>query len=211
MSSAVHARLEDLVKLQFSVRGFSFRPRQPVDSLLSGRHASRLRGRGLAFEELRDYRPGDDIRAMDWKATARLRKPYVRVYSEERARDVLLVVDQRSSMFFGSRRATKAVAAAELAALAAWKAIDQGDRVGAILFGDRETVEIRPDRSRGRVLRICHELVRMNRSLSAEAPATREGALNAALARAVAPDVPGTGVEFNWDKLRRASASPQSA
>jgi uncharacterized protein (DUF58 family) len=84
MASQVYASLDALIRLQFEARGFSLLPRQPVHSLLSGRHASRLRGRGLIFEELRNYRPGDDIRAMDWRATARLRKPHVRVYSEER-------------------------------------------------------------------------------------------------------------------------------
>ena len=109
--------LDELILLKADARGFCFLPRQPVHSLLAGRHASRLRGRGLAFEELRHYRQGDDVRTIDWKATARLRSPHVRVYNEERERPVLLVVDQRRPMFFGSRRAMKSVAAAEVAAL----------------------------------------------------------------------------------------------
>ena len=167
MTACIHPTLEQLVRLQFETGGFSLLPRQPVQSLLSGRHASRLRGRGLTFEELRGYRPGDDIRSIDWRATARLRKAHVRVYSEERERPVLLVVDQRATMFFGSARTTKATAAAELAALAAWRTLAAGDRVGAVIFGDDETVEIKPHRSRANVLRICHELVRMNGRLSA--------------------------------------------
>ena len=181
MTTRIHPTLDDLVRLQFETRGFTLLPRQPVHSLLSGRHASRLRGRGLTFEELRDYRPGDDIRAMDWRATARLRKPHVRVYSEERERPVLLVVDQRATMFFGSARTTKATAAAELAALGAWRALEVGDRVGAVIFGDEETVEIKPQRSRGTVLRICHELVRMNGRLSAASVSGAKEAFNNAL------------------------------
>jgi uncharacterized protein (DUF58 family) len=184
MTARIHPTLEDLVRLQFEARDFSLLPRQPVHSLLSGRHASRLRGRGLLFEELRDYRPGDDIRSMDWRATARLRKPHVRVYSEERERPVLLVVDQRTTMFFGSVRTTKATAAAELAALGAWRALGAGDRVGAVIFGDQEVVEIKPHRSRRNVLRICHELVRMNGELSATKGAVQSDALNDALRRA---------------------------
>jgi uncharacterized protein (DUF58 family) len=84
------------------------------DSVLAGRHASRLRGRGLDFEELRHYQYGDDPRSMDWLATARLGGPYVRVFTEERDREVLLLVDHRLTMFFGSRRAMKSVAAAEV-------------------------------------------------------------------------------------------------
>jgi uncharacterized protein (DUF58 family) len=184
MTAHIHPTLDDLVRLQFEARDFSLLPRQPVHSLLSGRHASRLRGRGLLFEELRDYRPGDDIRSMDWRATARLRKPHVRVYSEERERPVLLVVDQRTTMFFGSARTTKATAAAELAALGAWRTLDAGDRVGAVIFGDDEVVGIKPHRSRGNVLRICHELVRMNGELAATKRVTKSHVLNKALGRA---------------------------
>lgn len=181
MTTRIHPTLDDLVRLQFETRGFTLLPRQPVHSLLSGRHASRLRGRGLTFEELRDYRPGDDIRSMDWRATARLRKPHVRVYSEERERPVLLVVDQRATMFFGSARTTKATTAAELAALGAWRALEVGDRVGAVIFGDDERVEIKPQRSRATVLRICHELVRINGRLSAASVPATNNAFNDAL------------------------------
>ena len=82
----VYADLDELIRIQFQARDFSFKPRQPVTSILSGRYASRLRGRGLNFEELRRYLPGDDIRTMDWKVTARTRSPHVRVYTEERDR-----------------------------------------------------------------------------------------------------------------------------
>ena len=184
MTTRVHVSLENLVRLQFEARDFSLLPRQPVHSLLSGRHASRLRGRGLTFEELRRYRPGDDIRSIDWRATARLRSAHVRVFSEERDRPVLLVVDQRTTMFFGSARTTKAAVAAEIAAFAAWHTIDRGDRVGMVLFGDDELVEFRPQRSRGNVLRICHELVKMNARLSASNASSGAVSLNDALRRA---------------------------
>ena len=166
MNALVSITLDELVLLQADARGFSFLPRQPVHSLLSGRHSSRLRGRGLAFEELRHYSQGDDIRTIDWKATARLRSPYVRVYSEERERPVLLVVDQRSSMFFGSRRAMKSVTAAEVAALGAWRTLHAGDRVGGIVFNDSEIIDLRPQRSQNSVLRLLHEVVRLNQSLT---------------------------------------------
>ncbi len=185
MNTRVHPTLDDLVRLQFDARGFSLSSRQPVSSLLSGRHASRLRGRGLTFEELRDYRPGDDIRAMDWKATARLRKPHIRVYSEERERPVLLVVDQRTTMFFGSSRTTKATTATEVAALAAWRTLNNGDRVGALILSDDDVVEVKPHRSRTNVLRICHELVRANRQLSASNGVRDSTSLNDGFRRAV--------------------------
>jgi len=173
MKARVTVTLEELIQLQADARGFSFLPRQPVHSLLSGRHASRLRGRGLAFEELRHYAQGDDVRTIDWKATARLRSPHVRVYSEERERPVLLLVDQRRPMFFGSQRTMKSVAAAEVAALAAWRTLSVGDRVGGIVFNEEEIVDLRPQRNQTSVLRLFHEIVRMNERL-VEAPASEK-------------------------------------
>ena len=135
----VYVSLDDLLALEYRGRKVSFLPHQPVRSLLSGRFASRMRGRGLNFEEIRDYRPGDDVRSIDWKVTARLQKPHIRVFNEERDRQTLLVVDQRLSMFFGSRRSMKSVTAAEAAAISAWRVLGAGDRVGAIVFDDRES------------------------------------------------------------------------
>lgn len=183
--SGVYTDLSSLMRLEFKAHGFSLLPRQPVHSVLAGRHASRLRGRGLNFEELRGYRPGDDIRSMDWRATARLRTPQVRVYTEERDRPTLLLVDQRRSMFFGTRRCMKSVVAAEAAAVGAWRVFHSGDRVGAIVFSDTEIVELPPHRSRRRVMQILEAIARLNRQLSAEpAAAPNPGAFNEALRRA---------------------------
>jgi len=164
---AVYVDVAALVKLRYEARGFSFLPQQPLHSLLSGRKRSRLRGRGLDFEELRHYRPGDDIRSMDWRVTNRTGKPHVRVYTEERDRPVILVVDQRLSMFFGSQRRMKSVTAAELAALGAWRVLDQGDRVGAILFNDTGVRQIKPSRSQRSVLSMLSQLADMNQQLTA--------------------------------------------
>lgn len=165
----VYTTLEELIRLEHRTRGaFSFLPRQPVHSLLSGRHASRIRGRGLNFEELRGYLPGDDVRSIDWKVTARTRRPHVRVFTEERDRPAILVVDQRLSMFFGTRKNMKSVTAAELAAAAAWRVTAAGDRVGAVVFDDRQVRDVKPHRSKSTVLRILHLLVDANRALRAD-------------------------------------------
>jgi uncharacterized protein (DUF58 family) len=185
MSARVTITLDELVQLKADAHGFSFLPRQPVSSLLAGRHASRLRGRGLAFEELRHYNPGDDVRTIDWKATARLRSTYVRVYSEERERPVLLVVDQRRPMFFGSRRAMKSVTAAEVAALGAWRVLNARDRVGGIVFNEAEIVDISPHRSQTQVMRMLHEVVRLNHALAEKAAPTGAVTLNHALEAAL--------------------------
>ncbi len=181
----VHVSAADLAALELAARDFHLQPRQPVHSVLAGRHGSKVRGRGLEFEEVRPYLPGDDIRSMDWRVTARTGAPHVRVYSEEKDRPVLLLVDQRINMFFGTRRAMKSVAAAEAAALVAWRVLMDGDRVGGLVFGDADFSEHRPRRSRDAVLQLLGEIARRNQLLRADAPAGRGGAqLNEALARA---------------------------
>ncbi|MES2708017.1 MAG: DUF58 domain-containing protein [Verrucomicrobiota bacterium] len=180
----VYTSLAELTALQFRAKGFSFLPRQPIHSLLSGRHASRLRGRGLNFEEIRRYQPGDDIRQIDWKVTVRTRRTHSRVYTEERERSVLLLVDQRITMFFGSVKNMKSVTAAEAAALAAWRVLAQQDRIGALVFNDSAVTEIRPQRSRTTVMRILQAVVERNRALSVEAGISpNAGMFNEALRR----------------------------
>lgn len=165
-----YVELDSLIALQFKSRGFSLLHSQPTHSLLFGRRASRVRGRGLDFEELRAYVPGDDVRSIDWQVTARMPKPYVRVYTEERDRPTMLLVDQRINMFFGSRVSMKSVIAAEIAALAAWRAFQEGDRVGAFVFNDDSIEEIRMHRSRSTVLRILDRITHMNLMLRADLP-----------------------------------------
>jgi uncharacterized protein (DUF58 family) len=163
-----YAELDSLIALQFEAAGFTLQHNQPVHSLLFGRRASHVRGRGLDFEELRSYVAGDDVRSIDWRVTARMRKPYVRVYSEERDRPTMLVVDQRINMFFGSRVSMKSVVAAEVSALAAWRVFHQGDRVGAFIFNDDTTEQVRMHRSRATVLRILDRITHQNHLLRSD-------------------------------------------
>ena len=168
--SLIYANLDELRRLQFKTRGFSFMPKQPANSLLSGKHVSRLRGRGLNFEELRHYRPGDDIRAMDWKVTQRTGKPHIKVYTEEKERNVYLAIDQRMTMFFGSSHKMKSVIAAELAALMAWRVVETGDRVGAIIYNDEEIKFIPAKRGRGHVINVLAEIIKKNHQLNLSKP-----------------------------------------
>jgi uncharacterized protein (DUF58 family) len=174
-----YVELQSLIGLQYKASGFSFLPRQPIHSLFFGRHSSRVRGRGLDFEELRAYQPGDDIRTIDWHVTARMQKPFVRVFTEERDRPAVIALDQRINMFFGSRVSTKSVSAAEVAALGAWRVFHQGDRIGALIFNDTDIEEIKPHRSRTTVLRILEQTAEQNHCLSAGSPArSNPGMLN---------------------------------
>ncbi len=181
----VYVSLHELAALQHAGQGFTFLPRQPVTSLLSGRRASRLRGRGLTFEEMRLYQVGDDPRTIDWKATARTQKTHVRVYTEERERPVLLVVDQRLSMFFGSQHCLKSVTAARAAALSAWRVVGVGDRVGAVVFNDSDATEIKPQRSKRHVMRLLSVVQDFNHRLDAQRDESGDhAALNRALEHA---------------------------
>ncbi|MGI9523749.1 MAG: DUF58 domain-containing protein [Hyphomicrobiaceae bacterium] len=164
----VRISLTDLRLMDTRARALSFLPRQPARSVLNGRHASRMRGRGLNFEELRDYLPGDDVRSIDWKVTARTGQPHVRVFTEERDRPSLIVVDQRMTMFFGTRLNMKSVTAAEIAALAAYRILDQSDRVGGVVFNDFDISEIRPQRSRRAVNAFLAAVAKANNQLHAK-------------------------------------------
>ncbi|MBW2292862.1 MAG: DUF58 domain-containing protein, partial [Deltaproteobacteria bacterium] len=174
----VRVDLAHLRGLAGAAKGLRFLPRQPARSVLNGRHASRLRGRGLNFEELRGYLPGDDVRSIDWKVTARTGEPYVRVYTEERDRPALIVVDQRMSMFFGSRLNMKSVTAAEAAAVAAFAILEQGDRVGGIVFGDELLADFRPLSSRRTLDAFIASVAAANGALHADAPVVTPMSLN---------------------------------
>ncbi|MFK7975941.1 MAG: DUF58 domain-containing protein [Halioglobus sp.] len=164
----VYTSVAALTRLRHSGAAFNYLPHQRVGSLLSGRRHSRLRGRGLDFDELRNYRPGDDVRNMDWRVTNRTGRPHVRVYNEERDRPVLTIVDQRMPMFFGSQLNMKSVVAAEVAALTAWRVLAVGDRIGALLFNDSQSIEVKPTRSERRVVGWLGDLAKMNNALSAK-------------------------------------------
>ncbi len=166
----IYTDLKHLQQLEGDARGLSFLPRQPARSILNGQHASKLRGRGLNFEELRSYLPGDDIRAIDWKATARKQEPHVRVYTEERDRPALLIVDQRQSMFFGTLHCMKSVTAAEIAAATAFMILKKGDRIGGIVFDDTDISEFKPQRSRHALYSLLKGIEEKNLALKADTP-----------------------------------------
>ena len=174
----IFVSLKDLLKMEHFARGFSFLARkQKVRSILGGKHASKLRGRGLDFEEVRSYVAGDDIRNIDWKVTARTQKTHSRVYSEEKEKPALIVVDQSKSMFFGSQLRTKSVVAAELAALAAFRVLKEGDRVGGVVFADHGIDIVYPKRDRKNILRFLEKIVERNHELEQSSPIRLEEAL----------------------------------
>lgn len=131
-----------------------------VDDVLAGEYSSVFKGTGMEFEEVREYAPGDEIRSIDWNVTARMGKPFVKRYVEERELTVWLVVDLSASGSFGSRSQLKNEAAAEFCALLAFAAIRNNDKVGLIVFTDRVELSIAPSKGRTHVLRLIRELLR---------------------------------------------------
>ena len=147
-----------------------------LNGLLAGSHMSRQKGRGLDLDQLRIYQPGDDIRSIDWRVTARTQKPHTRVYKEERERPVMILCDQRSPMFFGSQRSFKSVVAAQCSALIAWAALDHGDRVGAVLLCDQKETDFRPKQRVSHVLNILKTINEFNHELAQPAQIQSEKA-----------------------------------
>ena len=177
----VFVSLKDLLKMEHIASGFSFLARkQKVRSILGGKHASKLRGRGLDFEEVRNYVAGDDIRNIDWKVTARTQKTHTKVFSEEKEKPCLIVVDQSRSMFFGSQVKTKSVVAAELAALTAFRILKEGDRVGGVVLTDDGLDIVYPKRDRKNILRFLEKIVARNRDLAETKPLKFEETLKQA-------------------------------
>jgi uncharacterized protein (DUF58 family) len=162
--------LKALTRLRYAAKEIDLVAMSKAINPLSGLLTSNFRGRGIDFAEVRIYQPGDDVRTIDWKVTARTQKPHTKLFQEEKERPVLLVVDQSSSMFFGSKVAFKSVIAAQCAALIAWTALEGGDRVGGLVFSDDDHREIRPRRSKHSVLRLLYEIDTQNHALGKGMP-----------------------------------------
>jgi len=141
------------------VRQIEIRTNREVTDVLGGQYHSVFKGRGMEFEEVREYLPGDEVRSIDWNVTARFGHPFVKKFKEERELTVILVVDVSASGQFGSGRQTKNELAAELAAILAFSAIRNNDKVGLIMFTDQIERYVAPKKGRRHVLRVVREIL----------------------------------------------------
>ena len=141
------------------IRRIQIRTRAILESGIGGAYHAVFKGRGMEFAEVREYAPGDDVRTIDWNVTARMGAPYVKKFVEERDLTLLLVVDVSGSQQFGSQYLLKRDYAAELAAVLAFSAVANHDRVGAVLFSDRIEGYVPPGRGRDHALRIVRDLL----------------------------------------------------
>ena len=156
--SAVAVNINELISLKSAIRGCSLLSTRVKNNSITGAHPSRFRGRGMDYQESRAYQPGDDIRSMDWRVTARAGLPYVKMYEEERERPVMLLVDLNPGMFFATKGAFKSVIAARVAALISWAAVANGDRVGALIFNGKHQ-EMQPRGGSKGALRLFRLLI----------------------------------------------------
>lgn len=147
---------EDILK---KVRKIQIKTNRLADTLMAGMYASAFKGVGIEFAEVREYNPGDEIRSIDWNVTARMGDPYVKEFEEEREQTILLLVDASSSFRFGTINKMKNELTAEIAALLAFSAIDNNDKVGLVIFSDKIEKHIPPRKGRKHVLRVIRELL----------------------------------------------------
>ena len=144
--------LQKVRKIEIKTHGLS-------RNIFAGEYHSQFKGRGMAFSEVREYQPGDDVRSIDWNVTARLNKPYIKVYEEERALTVMLLVDVSGSRNFGTISQFKRDSMAEIAATLAFSTIENNDKVGVIFFSDKIEKFIPPKKGKSHVLHIIRELI----------------------------------------------------
>lgn len=150
---------QKIAEILRKIRALEIKTRGLVEAAFAGNYHSVFKGRGMNFEEVREYQPGDDIRAIDWNVTARLGNAFVKKFTEERELTVMLIVDVSASGDFGSTTQSKRELAAEVACLLAFSAIRNNDKVGLLLFTDRVELFISPKKGRSHTLRIIREIL----------------------------------------------------
>lgn len=140
------------------IKKIHIKSRRQVDTIMAGQYRSVFRGSGMEFEEVREYTPGDEVRDIDWKVSARLGRPYIKLYQEEREVIVMLLIDMSASGRFGTRGGMKIEMAAEIAAILAFNAIRNNDKVGVILFTDQVEKYIPPKKGSSHIWRVIKEI-----------------------------------------------------
>jgi uncharacterized protein (DUF58 family) len=167
--------LDELNQQEHQFHHYALLAKKNIYSILAGRHSSKLRGRGLDFEEVRKYVPGDDVRNIDWNVTARTRTTYTKIFNEEKERPNFAIVDQSSHMFFGSKKYTKSYIGAMLSAVAGFKVLKTGDRFGGVIFNEDRIDHIPSKRSRKNLQHFFKHLVSYNEDLLTKQSKVSEG------------------------------------
>jgi len=197
-----YCNLPQLMKLRWSVKHLCLPKAKSVSRPQTGQHMSRFKGRGMEFAEVRVYQPGDDVRSIDWRVTARRQTPHTKIFNEERERPLLVVCDQSQSQFFGSQYTFKSVRAAEVAALFSWTALEHNDRVGGIVFSERGHREVKPARNRKSIMKLLSFINDFNQNLSILPPTKEQNfSFNDAMNETIRLAKPGTMIVIISDFL----------
>ncbi len=205
----IRVSLAELINMRHHVHEVQIFSTPARRSPLIGLHHSKLRGRGIDFDQVRAYQPGDDVRTIDWRVTARTQEPHTKVFHEERERPIFIIVEQSRRLFFGSGLALKSVIAAHAASLLGWAALGHNDRIGGLVFNDSEHHEIKPRRSKQSLLQLLNWLVRANQHLSAETPPCNRDSFSLALRRAREVLRPGSLVVILCDERALSDTAEQ--
>ena len=168
--NGISCTTEELLDLRHTARSLIGKNSQRAYSIMAGSTLSKFRGRGMDYAESRIYTPGDDIRSIDWRVTARSNKTHTKLYAEERDCPIMTLVDFSPSLYFGTKEAFKSVVAARLAATIAWTAAFNSDRVGGILLTPKEKFDLKPQAGRKGVLTLIHALVKATQPAKFENP-----------------------------------------
>ena len=203
----IRVSLDSLIGLSSAAAGVRLH-HAGIRAAQSGNYLSSFKGRGMEFDETRLYTPGDDVRNLDWRVTARTGRVHTKQFREERERPVFVSVDARHPMFFATRGVFKSVQAARLAALLAWSTHQRGDRIGGQIFSESGSVELKPEHGRGAVLRLLQQLTELG-SEPTEIPDRHDG-LDDAIARLSRHVRPGSLV-FVLSDFRHLGANGESA
>jgi uncharacterized protein (DUF58 family) len=204
----VRVSLSELIDMRHRVREVPLFSTPHRRSPLVGLHHSKLRGRGVDFDQVRIYQAGDDVRTIDWRVTARTQEPHTKLFHEERERPIYVLVEQSPRLFFGSGLALKSVVAARAASLVGWAALSHNDRVGGLVFGTQEPQEVKPRRSKQSLLQLLDRLVHANAGLAADQPADSD-AFGLALRRAREALRPGSLAVVICDERALGDAAEQ--
>ena len=204
----IRVSLSELIEMRHRVREVQLFSTPGQRSPLIGLHHSKLRGRGVDFDQVRVYQAGDDVRTIDWRVTARTQEPHTKLFHEERERPIFIMIEQSHRLFFGSGQVFKSVLAAQAASLIGWAALGHNDRVGGLVFGNNSHYEVKPRRSKQSLLQLLNRLVRVNQSLHTESEPDRDS-FGVALRRAREVLRPGSLVIVICDERALSDSAEQ--
>jgi uncharacterized protein (DUF58 family) len=170
----VNLGIRELIHYQGKTALLNLSPRKTVQAKLAGAYLAKTKGRGMEFDEARHYQAGDDIRAIDWRVTARTGKTHTKLYREEKERPVFVLTDLSSSMQFGTQFLFKSVQAAHLSALIAWSARKRGDRIGGLVFNQHQHLECKPYTRQKAVLSLLNSMIKVQQGAQQDAQTTNQ-------------------------------------